>query len=292
MTTRAENLSGAGWMTLSQAGYVINDSMVKVAVEDVPLFEVIFVRGVIICTLLTIAAAQLGLLAQIRKYITRAIVIRVAAETTGTIVYLTALAHAPIAGLNAIQQIVPIAVTFIAARLLRERVSWHRVGSVTVGFVGVLIIVRPGSDGFNPWLLLGLLVVVAIVVRDLATTRVPQETPALVISLATAVSVTIMGGVGSIAEGWEPISRSNLALIAGAAGFLIVAYMASVITVRVGDLSFSAPFRYTVLLFAIILQIVVFDDVPDALTFIGAALIAAAGIYIFRRETRTTRIVS
>lgn len=279
-------------MTLSQAGYVVNDSLVKLTVEDIPLFEVIFVRGLFISALLLIAAAQMGLLRGFRRYVRPALLARVAAEMVATVFYLTALSNAPLAGLTAVMQVVPIAVTFVAARLLRERVSWHRVGSVIAGFLGVLIIVRPGSDGFNPWLLLGLLAVIAIVARELATTRVPSDTPSIIVSLCTGFAIMTMGGVGSVVQGWEPISGPNLIRLVAAACFLILGYIASVITVRIGELSFSAPFRYTVLVFAIILQIALFDEVPDALTFVGTALITAAGLYVFSRESRTARMIS
>jgi len=181
-------------------------------------------------------------------------------------------------------------VTFLAARLLREKVSWHRVVSVIVGFIGVLIIIRPGSHDFNPWFLVGLIVVVSILVRELATTHIPVETPSVIISLSTAIAITTMGGLGSVFQGWSAVSGTITLRLFGAACFIAVGYIASVITVRVGDLSFSAPFRYTIMLFAIVLQIVVFNDVPDVLTFVGTALIIAAGLYAFHNETRAVRL--
>ena len=106
----------------------------------------------------------------------------------------------------------------------------------------------------------------------------------LVIALGTAVTITAMGGIVSIVQGWDALTGRDLGLLAAAATFLTVGYVASVITIRVGEISFTAPFRFTVLVFAIVLQIVVFDDVPDALTFAGAAIIAAAGLYAFSHE--------
>ena len=123
-------------------------------------------------------------------------------EAIGTVLYLTALTNAPLAGLTAMLQVVPVAVTFVAARLLRERVSWNRVFSVVVGFVGVLIIIRPGSTDFNPWFLVGLLVVITIVVRELATTKIPADTPSAIVSLGTAIAIMTVGGLGSAAQGW------------------------------------------------------------------------------------------
>ncbi len=277
-------------MTLSVAGYVINDALIKLTTETVPLFQSIFLRGVVVVMIFLAAALRMDLLADIGRYINRPLFLRVSMETIGTVLYLNALTNAPLAGLTAVLQIVPVAVTFLAARLLREKVSWHRVASVIVGFIGVLVIIRPGSSDFNPWFLVGLVVVVAIVIRELATTHIPVETPSVIISLTTAVAITTMGGLGSVFQGWSDVSGTNTVRLVGAACFIAVGYLASVITVRVGDLSFSAPFRYTIMLFAIVLQIVVFDDVPDVLTFVGTALIIAAGLYAFRNETRAVRL--
>jgi drug/metabolite transporter (DMT)-like permease len=112
----------------------------------------------------------------------------------------------------------------------------------------------------------------------------------VIVSLSTAVAITAIGFLGSVFDGWSSVSAPDLSLLASAAAFLSVGYLASVITVRTGELSFSAPFRYTVMIFAIVLQIVVFGEVPDALTFLGTALIAGAGLYVFRRETRAVRL--
>lgn len=272
------------------AGYVCNDSLIKLATEDLPLFQSIFIRGVFVTMIFVVAARRLGLLGNISRYLNAALALRVGMETVGTIFYLTALTNAPIAGLTAVLQIVPVAVTFLAARLLHERVSWHRVGSVIVGFVGVLIIIRPGSHDFNPWFLLGLVVVITIVIRELATKNIPADTPSVIVSLTTAIGITTMGGLGSAIQGWGQPSSTHAAQLFGAAMFLAVGYLGSVITVRTGDLSFSAPFRYTIMIFAIGLQIFVFDDIPDALTFVGTFLIAAAGVYAFRREAIAARV--
>jgi drug/metabolite transporter (DMT)-like permease len=280
------NIRGAGWMTLGSAGYVINDAFIKIAAEDLPLFEAIFIRGMFIAVLLFVIAVRRGQLANVREHLDRHVALRVTMEAIGTAFYLSALTRLPIAGLVAVIQIVPLIVTFIAARLLHEAVSWHRVLSVVIGFVGVLLVVRPGSSDFNPWFLAGLAVVITIVVREMATKRISTELPTMVISICTALAIASMGLLGSIVEGWDRPSAEQTIQLGAAAAFLSVGYIASVITIRVGDLSFSAPFRYTVLIFALVIQIVVFQDVPDALTFVGTGIIAAAGLYAFSKEQR------
>lgn len=266
-------------MTVAMFGYVVNDSLIKLAAEELPLFQSIFIRGVFITFWLLLMAGQRGELRGARDHLDRSLGLRILMETIGTALFLSALTRVPLAGITAVLQIVPLIVTFAAARLLREAVSWQRVASVIAGFIGVMLIIRPGSDDFNPWFLVGLLVVATIVVREFATTGISAKIPTLVISLTTAITISIMGFVGAFIEGWERPGTRELALLLGASIFLAVGYIGSVVTIRVGDMSFSAPFRYTILVFAIILQIVLFDEVPDALTFIGAGVIVAAGLY-------------
>ncbi len=273
-------------MTLAMAGYVTNDAAIKLAAEDLPLFQAIFLRGLLVTVLLAALNARRGQLRMLVDRLEPRMLVRFAMETLGTALYLLALTQLPLAGLTAVLQIVPIAVTFAAARLLREPVSAVRVAAVVVGFIGVLMILRPWSDDFSFWYLAGLVTVGIIVVRELATRGISSDVPALVVALGTAVAITSMGGIVSIFQGWGGFGARELGVLAVAAAFLTVGYVASVVTVRTGDLSFSAPFRYTVMVFAIVLQVLVFGEVPDAWTFIGSAVIATAGVWVFARERR------
>lgn len=266
------------------AGYVVNDALIKLVAEDVPLFQAIFVRGLIITVLVMGLVTVRGERDRISRVTDRMVVGRMLLEAVATAAYLTALTKLPLASLSAVLQIVPIAVTFAAARLLREPVSIIRVAAVGIGFAGVLLIVRPWSEAFSPWYLLGLVGVALVVLRELVTRNVDQDIPSMVVALGTAVTITTMGLIVSLIQGWSALTIDQTAMLAAAAVFLAVGYVASIITVRVGDLSYSAPFRYTVLVFAIILQIVVFNDVPDTLTLIGAATVSAAGLWVVAAE--------
>lgn len=274
-------------MTLGMAGYVTNDALIKLAAEDLPLFQAIFLRGCWICVVLVAANLRQGSLRSIHRHVSRPITIRLACETLATILYLSALTRLPLAGLTAVLQIVPLVVVFVAARLLREPVSLQRVSAVLLGFVGVLLVVKPGGSSFSVWYLVGFATVVLIVIRELATRRIDPTAPTQVIALQTAVSITAMGLVLSVVDGWEALTVRTALLLIGAGIFLTIGYVASVATVRIGELSFSAPFRYTVIVFSIILQIVVFGDIPDALTFVGSAIVAGAGLWAFRAGQRS-----
>lgn len=274
-----DNLRGAGWMMISMAGYTVNDAIIKLAAEDLPLFQSIFLRGVAVCLILFAFCVHKGVANSMTRHIRGPVVVRMFCEMAGTIFFLIALTKVPLAPLTVVMQVVPLAVTVVAARLLHERVDISRWIAVVVGLLGVGFVVRPGTDDFSPWLLLGFGAVVTVVARELATRRVADDVPSAVVSLGTGVLIMLMGAIVSIFQGWGPVGGRDLALLAAAGVSLSIGYVASVITIRTGDVSFSAPFRYTVLIMAIVLQIVVFRDVPDLLTFVGSVIVAAAGLY-------------
>lgn len=269
---------------MAMAGYVCNDALIKLAVDDLDLFQSIFIRGIFISLFLATIARLRGELVDVRQHIHRPVLLRMTMEMVATICYLLALTHVAIAPLTAVLQLVPLAVTLAAAWILKEAVGWRRYLSVTAGLVGVVLVVRPGTEDFSAWYLLGFAAVGLIIVRELATKRVPPSVPSLVLALATAIIITGMGGAVSIFRGWEPLTGRAVAQLISAAAFLAVGYVGSVVTIRTGEVSFTAPFRYTVLLFAIVLQLVVFGDTPDALTLVGSAIVALAGLFAFTRE--------
>ncbi len=284
MTPRSDNIASAGWMTLGMAGYVTNDAFIKLAAEDLPLFQSIFLRGVWVCTILVAFNLHRGTLSGLTQHFSKPIAVRLLCETLGTILYLSALTRLPLAGLTAVLQLVPVAVVFVAARLLREPVSLQRVAAVITGFAGVLLVVKPGADSFSSWYLLGFATVVLIIIRELATRQINNSAPTQVVALMTGISITAMGLALSLVEGWGALQTRPVLLLVGAGIFLTIGYVASVATVRIGDLSYSAPFRYSIVVFSIILQIVFFRDVPDVWTFVGSGIVVLAGLWAFRAD--------
>jgi len=270
-------------MTAGMFGYVVNDAFIKRAAEDLPLFQAIFLRGIVVLALLTMIVRVRGEAVPPSSYLERPLLLRMAMEACGTVAYLITLTQVPIAGLTAVLQLLPIAVTFAAARMLREEISVHRVIALVAGFIGVLFVIQPGGDDFSPWFIGGLITVAVLVVRELATRDISDAVPGSAVALGTAIVIMTMGGLVSIFQGWEQPTPTTLAFLCSGACFLGLGYISSVHSVRIGELSFTAPFRYSILIFAIILQIVVFGEVPDAMTFIGSAIIGGAGLYALAR---------
>lgn len=284
--SQRDNARGAVWMVLAMFGYLVNDTFIKLVLEELPLFQTILVRGAMISVVLGTVTARSGGFRRLQENWSRAVGLRVGTELIATVVYLSALSRVPIGNLVAIMQILPIAVTFVAARLLRERLNPHRVAAVVAGFVGVLLVVRPGSADFTLWYVGGVVAVGLFVVREVSTVGISEQITSLDIAWLTSFVIMLMGGAGSLFGAWEPVEGRELGLIAAAALFLTFAYFASVVTVRTGDLSFSAPFRYVALVAAIAVQIVVFDEIPDAVALLGAAIIVAAGLYALGADRR------
>ncbi len=203
----------------------------------------------------------------------------------GTVTFLAAIVHLPLANTAAIFQALPLAVTLGAALMFGEPVGWRRWLAIMAGFIGVHIIVRPGVEGFNQFTLFALVSVFFCAVRDLATRRIPAQVPSLFITLVTTVTVTIAGAAIIVPlGGWTPPSSRALGLLTLAAVLLLIGYQCVIMALRSGDISAVAPFRYSALLWAMLLGYLVFGDVPDAMMVTGASIIVLSGLYAFYRE--------
>lgn len=286
----SDNARGAIYMSISQAAFVLNDTAMKVVTQTLPLFQSIAMRGVLaFAGLLVLGAAMGHLRFRVAKGDGWAIALRSVAEVGGTVLFLGALVHMPLANLSAIMQALPLAVTLAAALVFRETIGWRRLLAIVIGFAGVVIIIRPGSDSFDVWSLMGLGAVACVVVRDLATRRLSSAVPSVTVAMWAAASVTIMGLVMATAEGWQPVSSGQSALITGAATALLIGYLYAVMVMRVGEIGFVAPFRYSALLWAILLGWLAFDTLPDAMTLFGATLVVATGLFTLLRERHLRR---
>lgn len=195
----------------------------------------------------------------------------------------------PLANLSAILQALPLAITLGATVIYGDRIGWRRMTAILVGLIGVLIIIRPGTEGFDRWALLGVASVGCVVVRDLSVRPLKGNVPSAIVALGAAVAVTTMGWIGAGIQGLQPVAGGQAAQVLGAGMFLIVGYLTSVMAMRQGDIGLVAPFRYTSLLWAIALGLLVFGDFPDGWTMIGAAIVVAAGIFTLLRERALRR---
>ncbi|NQW01040.1 MAG: DMT family transporter [Rhodospirillales bacterium] len=285
MKMLSDNIRAALFMSLSMGGFVLNDTFMKIASQDLSLFQAILVRGLFATSIIGLMAWRKHVLFVSVCRADRLILgLRLVGEIGGTICFLTALFHMPIANATAILQALPLAVTLASAVFLKEPVGWRRYTAIAVGFVGVLIVIRPGSDGFNSYSFWALGAVVFIVLRDLATRQLSSAVPSLFVAFTTALGITVTAALLSPSMEWHPVETRHVQILAIAALFLIVGYLFSVMTMRIGEVSFASPFRYTNLIWAILIGVVIFGDPLDQWTLTGSFIVVGTGVYSFYRE--------
>lgn len=272
-------------MVVAMSGFTLNDAITKVASESMNMAQVMLIRGAFASLFVGLLAWQRGALALPGSMLQPMVAIRVIGEAGATASFLIALAHLPIANVSAVLQALPLAVTMGAALVFKEGVGWRRWLAIAIGFAGVLIIVRPGFEGFSIYSLLALACVACCAVRDLATNRIPQAIPTLLVSTTTALAMTMLGAALLLPMGgWTPMTGESTAFLALAAVLVVIGYQFIIMAMRVGDISFIAPFRYTALLWSILLGLFIFGDVPDLPMILGASIIVCSGLYALYRE--------
>ncbi len=287
----SDNVRAAALMVLACLGFAVNDAFMKSLAGEVPLLQAVFLRGLIATLLVGALAWRAGALRyRPGRRDRRLIGLRSVGEVGGTVCFLFALFNMPIANATAILQSLPLAVTLAAAVFFGEPVGWRRYLAIAIGFSGVLIIVRPGSEGFNAYSLLALAAIVFIVTRDLSTRRMSPGTPAMAVIFLTSLVLTGTSGLAAAATDWEPIGPRHLAVLTIAAVMLLIGYVTGFFAMRSGEIGFVQPFRYSLLLWSILLGIVMFGEWPDAWMLTGSAIVVATGLFTFYRERRLTRL--
>jgi len=285
--TLSPNLQGALYMMGSMAAFTFNDASVKLLAPEMPLFQIIFLRGVLTTGLIVALAYAMGLRSlHIPRGDRRLVAGRTLAELGGMVAFLTALLNMPLANISAFLMSLPLTVTLAAAVFLGEPVGWRRLLAILVGLIGVLMIVQPGAAGFNSYSLLVLLAVAMFTTRDILTRQLSDAVPSLAVAVITAASVAAFGGLMTIPQDWAAVTPRGGVLVALAATFIVAGYLLSIMVMRVGEVSFVAPFRYTILIWALALGWYLFGDWPDRLTLAGAGIVVATGIFTIYRESR------
>lgn len=285
----AANRRGIVAMAGAMACFIANDAVVKLASAAMPTAQLIFLRGTMATAIVLAVAFATGALARARDTVHRSVVVRALAEALATVLYLTALFQLPIANAAAINLSAPLFIVVLAVAFMGEKVSAAHWLAVCTGFAGVLLVVQPGLEGFNAYALVCLLSALFQALRDLLTRRIAADVPAVLITLSTTVAVTLLAGALSLVEGWRAFAPRDLALLALAAAFLMGAYYLIVDAMRHGELSLVAPFRYTGVLYAIVLGYLIWGDVPNALAWAGIALLVGAGLFVLHRERARAR---
>lgn len=291
MTEPRDNRRGIFAMAIAMAGFNLSDAMTKLATQQLPLGETIFVRGLFAIAAVATVVAIDGSWRRMRELVTPHLGLRLVGELGATLFYLMALVHVALPNVSAVFQATPLAMTAAAAIFLGERVGPRRWIAIAVGFVGVTIIVRPGLAGFEPASIWVLVSVAFVVLRDISTARLGLRLPTSLVTLATAVVVTTLGAAlapferaVSTVTTWTWPTLPQIGLLALAAAALLTGYVMLIRATQTAETSAIAPYRYTLLVWAFLYGLVFFGDTPDLPTWIGGAIVVATGLYTFHRE--------
>ena len=273
-------------MTLSMGGFAIEDVFLKILSERIPVSQILIYVG-------SLAVFSLGILSKIKKipilryevYSNRLFVIRAISDMIGAILMVTAISLMPLSTVSSILQTLPLLITFGAVLIFKEKVGWRRWSAVFIGFVGVILILKPGLGDFQISSFVALLAVSFLALRDLVTRKINKDIHSITIALYAFI-LTVVGGIISIPlfGQFVTLTLTQWFVVFAITLFGVFSYLMLVLATRSGDISVISPFRYTRLVFALILAMIILNERPDILTLLGAALIVASGYYTIRRE--------
>lgn len=280
-----DNTKGVIFMMVSMFGFVVNDSFMKSLFINYPLIEIIFLRA-LFCLLLLFIVMKFKRVSIVNYSRTswNLMVLRGFAEVMATISFLYALKHLPLPNVTAIIQILPLTVTMAAALFLNESVGLRRWTAIIIGLIGVMIVIKPGTEGFSGYSFYAVLSVVFVTIREIVTRKLPSEVPAIMVTFMTALGVTIMSAVSLPFITLKALDATAVIFVCSAGIAIFFGYLFSIKAMRVGEISLVSQFRYTGMIWAILLGYVIFNDIPAPNTIIGVLIIVASGLYAFHRK--------
>ncbi|MDI3381056.1 DMT family transporter [Xenophilus aerolatus] len=264
--------------------FAANDAIVKFASQSLPGPQLIFLRSLIAAGFFLWMIVRQGAVPRLAGALQPRVLARSACDAFGTVMYLLSLFQLPLANATAINLAAPVFMTLFAVVFLGERASPARWTAVALGFAGVLAVVQPTGDGFNAWALLCVGGTLLQALRDLLTRGIDPTLPSMVIALSTTAFLAVVAGAMTLAQGWAPVAPRHLLMLTVAAGFLATAYLLLIASLRTGDISLTAPFRYTALLFAVVLGYALWGQWPNAWAWAGIALLVGSGLYAAHSE--------
>lgn len=277
------NTKAAGLMVLAMAMISTNDALIKSASETLSVSQILAVRGIIACLVFGSLIKLSGRPLFPRLMLNGANLLRGALEVITTLCFVTGLSLLPIAVATTLVWTSPILLTVVGALLLKEPVTRSRWAAVLAGFAGVVLITQPFGAGFSAAMLLPLAAAFVLAIRDFVTRKIDPRLGSFTITLTTLMLVTVCGAVLSWFD-WRPLQQLQVVKLAFSAVLLAFGFYCMIKAVRIGDLSFVAPFTFTAILMALLLGYFVWRDVPTPFMLAGVALIVGACIYIFRHD--------
>jgi drug/metabolite transporter (DMT)-like permease len=283
---------GPLFMVIATCSYVINDTLMKLATEGLPPYQVLMLRGCAGLLWGLPLMLALGYGKQLPLVFERRVLARNLAETAAILCYVVALANMPIADASALGQITPLLVLLGASILFREKIGGVRMALIGAGFIGAVMVAQPTMQGISIYAVLALANAVLCAVRDLAGRRIAPEVPGMIVAMSAIIVVLLgAGGMHLATETWVAPQTHHLLLLAGAGLFLIFGHFFIFMAYRVGPTGVVAPFFYFFTFWAVLSGLVVFGQFPNLLAISGIVLVVAAGLTIVLLDDRKRRLV-
>lgn len=280
------SLRGIAAMLAGMMVFACSDAVMKLGTERLPVSEMITLRGVAALAVVSIWLMATGGFGQVRRAARPIVFGRSGLEAVFAVIYFTALASLGLAEIISVLQAAPLLITLLSIPLLGEVVGWRRWLAAFIGFGGVILIIQPSPEGFNPAAILVLAAAVIVAFRDIATRFIPRDVSSVAVTFITTCT-TFLFGIGlSLFEAWRMPAAHDLLLV-GLAGVLIVAGNWLVIyAFRNGEMSVISPLRYTIVIWGVLIGFLLWGEVPNLLAIVGITLVVASGIYTLRREDK------
>jgi drug/metabolite transporter (DMT)-like permease len=286
-----DNLRGILAVLIGSTAYVLSDAMAKLLTAELPSSEIILVRGVIINVMMIAGVFILGASRPLSILFQPMMMVRLLGTGGATVFIILALRYLPLPTTTTVLQATPLIVTAGAAYFFGDKVGWRRAAAVCAGFLGVILIVKPGGmGGLGDAGFLILFALLCTTVRDLSTRGLPKDIPSIFVAAAGAVVSTVSGLVIlPFDSAWVAPSAFAWTLMVVSAAFIFVATVFMTVGLRVGEIAVVAPFRYVPVPLAILLGFWLWNDVPDSIAWLGIALVLGAGLYTLHRERASLR---
>ncbi len=288
-TQTAANLRGIILVIVGMGAFALNDTLTKATSSELPIGQILVLRGLFGCILLLPIMAFTVKLMHIPRLWSFPMLIRSVSEVFAAILFFNALFRLPIASVTAILQLLPLTLTAAAAILLKETVGWRRWSAAAVGFLGILLVIRPGSDGFSWWYLCAFCCVLFVTARDIAMRYVYGSIPSVLITFITSFTVMLSGCVVGLFEVWVTPSLNAVCNLGAAAVLVLIGYYSLIECWRGVAISVVAPFRYSVVLWAMAFGYLMLGEIPNTWAIAGSAVVVAAGVYTLHREQVSNR---
>ncbi len=281
-----QNLKAALIMMLSMALFTTGDAIIKFLSDTLPLGQILFLRGLVVCILFVILLSWKKQPILPRASWNRWNILRSVFELLVACTYLAGLVLLPLATAVILVFSSPIMLTILAALVLKEKVGWRRWCAVLVGFIGVIFVADLQQASLDSWaIILPLTAAFITALRDIFVRNIPSVLSSTQIAFTTAWVVTL-GGLATLPFGWKAVSIEHIGLLSIGGVLVMAAYLTYIVTTRIGELSFLAPFKYASIPLAMLIGYLVWGDVPTANSYIGTVIIISSTLFILVRRNK------